>query len=205
MAHTLCDHAQILVLSNYRPQISHEKYSEMQNKQRILEEADAYKRDILSQVCQKRGVLLLECDEAYTSCTCSVCGTIHESIPTKHRIWRCVQCNSVLDRDENAAQNLLKRVLSRMFLQSLIDKKYILPSSGHLYTTVNQWMQDPAMMLYIKSMVQRCSFVFNGGCKARRTKAVKSLLQGRIFTGKLRQNPPSLGHFVAASLSKKKP
>lgn len=38
---------------------------------------------------------------------CSKCGHIHKSLGLDDRIWRCSNCHSVNDRDENAATNIL--------------------------------------------------------------------------------------------------
>ena len=38
--------------------------------------------------------------------TCNECGCINEHILLKHRIWTCSECNTVHDRDINAAKNI---------------------------------------------------------------------------------------------------
>jgi putative transposase len=42
-----------------------------------------------------------------SSKTCSQCGWIHEDLTLAERIFQCQQCGMVLDRDENAALNLV--------------------------------------------------------------------------------------------------
>ena len=37
---------------------------------------------------------------------CSKCGTIKKDLSLKDREWKCEKCNSVHDRDLNAAQNI---------------------------------------------------------------------------------------------------
>src|SRR5690554_871807 len=53
---------------------------------------------------------------APSSKTCSNCGTINKELTLKDREWACKGCNSVLDRDVNAAINIksfaLKNILS---------------------------------------------------------------------------------------------
>ncbi len=53
---------------------------------------------------------------APSSKTCSNCGTINKELQLKDREWTCKGCNSVLDRDVNAAINIksfaLKNILS---------------------------------------------------------------------------------------------
>lgn len=41
-----------------------------------------------------------------SSKTCSCCGTINKELTLKDRSWTCPKCNSVLDRDVNAAINI---------------------------------------------------------------------------------------------------
>jgi putative transposase len=43
-----------------------------------------------------------------SSKTCSECGYVIEKLPLSIREWRCLNCQSVHDRDWNAAKNLLK-------------------------------------------------------------------------------------------------
>ncbi|GIW54999.1 MAG: transposase [Nitrospiraceae bacterium] len=45
---------------------------------------------------------------APTSRTCSACGAYHETLTLADRVFRCRECGAVLDRDLNAAKNILK-------------------------------------------------------------------------------------------------
>ena len=42
-----------------------------------------------------------------SSKTCSACGWIYENLTLAHRVFICQQCTNVVDRDENAATNLV--------------------------------------------------------------------------------------------------
>ena len=58
------------------------------------------------------GVVFEEINEAYTTRTCSRCGSISASSPNgraglRIREWTCLDCGSVNDRDLNAARNIL--------------------------------------------------------------------------------------------------
>ena len=41
-----------------------------------------------------------------SSKTCSVCGHVHKGLTLKEREWICTDCNTLLDRDVNAAINI---------------------------------------------------------------------------------------------------
>jgi len=56
----------------------------------------------------KTGSRLVRVNARNTSKTCSACGWIKESMPLGERVFRCEQCGFVLDRDINAAKNILK-------------------------------------------------------------------------------------------------
>ena len=43
-----------------------------------------------------------------SSKTCSVCGTVNDSLALRDRKWQCPNCHTELDRDRNAAVNILK-------------------------------------------------------------------------------------------------
>lgn len=57
------------------------------------------------------GAKVIVCDEAYTSKTCGICGTIHTKLGGS-KTFRCPNCHQVSDRDMNAARNILLRYLS---------------------------------------------------------------------------------------------
>ena len=44
-----------------------------------------------------------------TSRTCHHCGYINKELDTKTRNWKCPKCGKILDRDVNAAINILNR------------------------------------------------------------------------------------------------
>lgn len=66
---------------------------------------------MLSYKAIRHGGCMLEVSEAYTSQTCSECGSLPPSRPKgiaglRNRMWRC-DCGAVHDRDVNAARNIL--------------------------------------------------------------------------------------------------
>ena len=52
---------------------------------------------------------LVEVNPAYTSQICHVCGSINSVLTCDNREWICIDCQSVHDRDINAAINILNR------------------------------------------------------------------------------------------------
>jgi putative transposase len=60
-----------------------------------------------------KGKKIIKIDHFYPSSkTCHNCGYINQSLTLKDRFWVCPQCGTVLDRDVNAAKNILTRGLT---------------------------------------------------------------------------------------------
>ena len=53
------------------------------------------------------GAIVIEVDPRNTSRTCSGCGHVKAVLPLSQRVYRCDQCGLVMDRDRNAAINIL--------------------------------------------------------------------------------------------------
>lgn len=62
---------------------------------------------VLAEKADWHGRAVIPLDPAYTSQTCSVCGVPDGPKPLSVREWECQDCHAVLDRDFNAATNLL--------------------------------------------------------------------------------------------------
>lgn len=74
-------------------------------------------RDILCLVAAKKGVIVHFIDRFYPSSkTCSVCGHIKHDLTLNDRRWRCSSCHTVVDRDANAAVNILREGASSLGL-----------------------------------------------------------------------------------------
>ena len=61
-----------------------------------------------------------------SSKTCNTCNFIKQDLSLKDRTWTCPQCGTVLDRDVNAAQNILKqglKILSGSGAESDLKRK----------------------------------------------------------------------------------
>ena len=76
------------------------------------------------------GKSLLKCERFEpTSKTCHVCGYYNKELSLSDREWVCPECNTFLDRDENAAINILKQAVGvETALQTLRDCKPLLAS-----------------------------------------------------------------------------
>lgn len=70
-------------------------------------------RQILKQRAERIGRphIVVECDEAYTSKTCGVCGWIHDKLGG-NKTFKCDSCGYAADRDFNGARNILLRYIS---------------------------------------------------------------------------------------------
>lgn len=69
-------------------------------------------KTMLEYKSRQAGVVFEEVNEAYSTQTCSCCGSISSSSPKGRtglgiREWTCVDCGSTHDRDINAAKNIL--------------------------------------------------------------------------------------------------
>ena len=63
---------------------------------------------LVQEKCTEQGRGFAAVDPAYSSQTCSVCGVLDGPKPLRVRVWECAGgCGSRLDRDFNAAVNVL--------------------------------------------------------------------------------------------------
>lgn len=63
---------------------------------------------MIEEKAERYGKVVVKIDRWYPSSkTCSVCGHVVDKLPLSIREWDCPECNSHLDRDENAAVNIL--------------------------------------------------------------------------------------------------
>ena len=70
--------------------------------------SDASWAKLLNNIAYKLSGSLTKVDRFFPSSkTCSQCGTKRETLPVSVRTWKCDNCHVILDRDNNAAVNLL--------------------------------------------------------------------------------------------------
>ena len=67
-------------------------------------------KTMLKYKCDHAGIVFREVSEAYTTRTCSSCGSLsgpHGVNGLRVRAWECAECGALHDRDTNAARNIL--------------------------------------------------------------------------------------------------
>jgi len=70
--------------------------------------------DKLGRASEEEGFLITKVDPAYTSQTCSICGTLDKQA-RKGEVYQCGSCGVSLDADLNASKNILHRGVERLF------------------------------------------------------------------------------------------
>lgn len=65
---------------------------------------------ILGQMATRKGVVVVRCNESYTSITCTSCGFIHHKLGGK-KVFKCPQCRHQHGRDCGGARNIMIRAL----------------------------------------------------------------------------------------------
>lgn len=73
---------------------------------------------MLSYKCEKYGKSLLKMDAFYPSSkTCSKCGHLHKELALSDRLFVCPECGNLMDRDWQAAVNILREGLRMYYSQ----------------------------------------------------------------------------------------
>ena len=85
---------------------------------------------------ERAGKSVIEVDPRNTSKTCSGCGTIKKLMPLSSRQFCCNKCNLSLDRDHNAALNILRLGLSHAAQIPSLKSPNV--GTGH-FTTDQSW------------------------------------------------------------------
>ncbi|WP_242050102.1 zinc ribbon domain-containing protein, partial [Planktothricoides raciborskii] len=64
----------------------------------------------LKQMAARNGVIVVRCNESFTSKTCPKCGQIHEKLGANKK-FQCPKCGYIAPRDWNGARNIMLRAL----------------------------------------------------------------------------------------------
>ncbi len=100
------DHAMIIVGNVNAKALAQTKLAKS-----VLDASWTTLRTMLKYKCENAGVLFEEVNEAYTTQTCSCCGSRLSSpkgrTGLRIREWQCMECGTLHDRDINSALNIL--------------------------------------------------------------------------------------------------
>ena len=110
----LCTHYDVILIPEFNVQLMVTKRAKngswarkiSKNTSRLMMRHYQFRQRLI-QKAREAGKVLLVVDEAYTSKTCSQCGHQNNSLGSS-KVFRC-PCGSVMDRDANAAKNILLR------------------------------------------------------------------------------------------------
>ena len=70
-------------------------------------------RSFLQYKLEEQGKLFVKIDKWFPSSkTCRFCGSINSDLSLEDRTWICPSCGEIIDRDTNAAINILNQGLS---------------------------------------------------------------------------------------------
>ena len=82
----------------------------------ILEFGYGMFRECLRYKLERQGKQMIQVDRYQpTTRTCSVCGLVRDEVPLKAKIWVCPKCNTVHQKEINAAKNIKALGLAQYF------------------------------------------------------------------------------------------
>lgn len=112
LAHDLTNRFDIIVLETLNIKAMHRLWG-----RKVGDTAFSEFRDILQYIAAGKGKLIHFIDRWFPSSkTCSCCGHINQDLTLNERRWRCPSCNTVVDRDANAAVNIEREGASSLGL-----------------------------------------------------------------------------------------
>jgi len=85
-------------------------------KKNILQTSFSKLINIIDYKCVQFGIVVKYVDPKFTSKTCSYCDYINYDLKYQKE-WTCPNCNKVLDRDVNAAINILNDINGKKLLK----------------------------------------------------------------------------------------
>lgn len=112
LAHDLTNRFDIIVLETLNIKAMHRLWG-----RKVGDIAFSEFRDILQYIAAGKGKLIHFIDRWFPSSkTCACCGHINQDLTLNDRRWRCPSCNTVVDRDANAAVNIEREGASSLGL-----------------------------------------------------------------------------------------
>ncbi|MCE7989958.1 MAG: transposase [Caldilinea sp. CFX5] len=123
LAHDLTDCFDIIVLETLNIKAMHRLWG-----RKVGDIAFSEFRDVLQYIAAGKGKLVHFIDRFYPSSkTCSCCGHINQDLTLNDRRWRCPSCKTVIDRDANAAVNILREGASSLGLGDVRPASLAIP------------------------------------------------------------------------------
>ncbi|MEG4323041.1 MULTISPECIES: transposase [unclassified Microcoleus] len=113
-AHFLTTNYQVVFLPTFETSQMVKRAKGKINKKSVrqmLTWAPARFKQIIKHQADKNGSIVVDVSEAYTSKTCGNCGHIHRKLGGS-KVFKCPNCQTVIERDLNGARNILLRALS---------------------------------------------------------------------------------------------
>jgi len=71
-----------------------------------------FRQRLIHKAREYPGCRIMIIDEHYTSKTCGNCGTLHDKLGS-NKSFQCPECHVEMDRDINAARNILLRFMTK--------------------------------------------------------------------------------------------
>lgn len=136
LAHKLCHDYDCIAIGDYTPsgKGKSKKMRRAMNNRSLIGKF----KHILSWTAEKSGKIYFEYDEKNTTRECNSCKYCHsESLDPSIRWWQCPDCKSIHYRDENSAQNGLKKVLE--VLQKKYGTEVLLVSGSDRVSVMGRW------------------------------------------------------------------
>ncbi len=97
------------------------------------------------------------CDEVYTSKTCGNCGKVHPNLGRK-KTFHCPFCKVKMDRDANAARNILLRYLTLSQSRNVETCQFYTTRMWDLapfvYNLLSGWLYDKQLQTPSYSMIR---------------------------------------------------
>ena len=106
--------------------------------------------ELLTYKAKLMGKRVITIDERDTTKNCAVCGHKKTHMPLYQRIYSCEYCETILDRDRNAAINIMKRFLSYNALWT--SYQYFLDHLGTL-GNLRQTVDGKTKVSYLSSVI----------------------------------------------------
>ena len=107
-------------------------------------------RDYLSYKAEISGTKIIKVDRYYPSSkTCHICGYKKTDLTLNDRVWVCPICNTVHNRDTNAAINILKEGLRllRYDNDGIISNHFYVCEDDVFYNTSNPWAKGDSSLI----------------------------------------------------------